>query len=180
MTTVEQLGDILDIEVFSDIQDSYPKYLDEGGSGRVYSLSDSLVIKVPSAFVYSIVADLRSHPSPYYIENNLRRLIYEFEIQKRLHEEGFPVPKPEGVFNCSIPTACSGWLIPGMIMERLYGINGRYIQDDDKRIKNRYKAEIKKAKDLGFSTGDIGSHNCMYSEELDKLWLIDFGLWSKR
>ena len=154
----------------------YPRYINNGAHGTIFAISDDLVIKVPMCIIdYSYTS----------INEVVEELETESEVQRRLYEGYVSVPKPEGVFKCSIPTACSGRFVPGLIMERLYGLNGMNAYRERivrwEKLIGMTKAELEKAQLMGFNTdkdsADTGLHNTIYHPEMDKLWLIDFSLW---
>ena len=172
--------DDLTIEVFEGQEYFSPKFIGEGCNAKVYAISDEFVIKIPRVSPSYVIPKV----DDFFLGPIVEELEAEFEIQRQLYEGDISVPKPEGIFACTFPIF---GFIPsrrrrvGLVMERLYGVNGGVNSSltivERVSIYKRMGAELEKAMALGFEYGDACLHNCMYSKELDKLWLIDFSHW---
>jgi len=177
-----------DLEVFEWQEYHIPREIGRGCSSIVYAISKDLAIKIitPRSIIppYSI-----RNPKLDINTNSFERLAREFEIQRQLYEGGISVPRPEGIFACTFPLfehiSFFKKYFPGLIMERLYGVKGTHALygkscTEDEKLTGMMEAEFDRAMALGFKKSiDACLDNTIYNPEIDKLWLIDFGGWSK-
>lgn len=145
------------------------RFIDGGAYGNVYPIEgyNHLVVKVEK--------------SP---EDEYHSIPRGGRTQKYLHEKGFNVPKPIGMFN--IYDIKEKKFSKGLVMER---INGQTLYQIDsnrnpsEKLKQKIEREreriIKKAKKR-FNVFDSNYKNVMYDFQTQKTYLIDLDAWEKK
>lgn len=167
----------------------YIDVLKLGCFSRVYNLPDDKIAKVLKTMW------------PYFFEQKyeplLKSLVEERDIHQELFKAGIHVPKPEGIFTIGLEsvvmdndTVVSDYgtvlkrtpiLVPVIVSQRVYGEESAL--DMYPSAREQYEEQIAKAAKEGLYPSDMQPDregNTIFDPEQKKLWLIDFGLWTRR
>ena len=108
--------------------------------------------------------------------------IYEFEFGRELHSKGIRGPKMiqvEGLeFTIALKNYYDLWFL---LMQKIKGMTiGNIAEADRSDAYRQYREQIGKVLDMGINPIDSDWHgNSMYDSDEKKLYLIDFGQWSR-
>ncbi len=143
-------------EVFKNVVEQI-KVIGSTDNSTVLALSQNYVAKVPV--------------SPSYYLN------HEYQIQLALYEAQLPVPRPLGIFRFHQDKHLDEYGV-GLIMQRLHGTCGDQTSGKTREIvEDALEKQIGHCVKLGFEPFDPGLHNCIWNEQEEKLYLIDFDSW---
>lgn len=162
-------------------QHRYIDVLKLGGFGRVYNLPDDKVGKVLRT-MWPFCYDRDYHLL-------VQSLVEERDIHQDLFRAGISVPKPEGIFtiglesviiDCATELKRTPILVPAIVSQRVYGEESAL--DKYPAAREQYEEQIAKAakEGLHLCLKADGESNTIFDHEQQKLWLFDFGWWTRK